>query len=213
MANIRDLLPEVKTHLDSVPDVTALTYLRRAAKQFCQDTGIWTIRTEPVVVQQSDLPIDTDLPFTGTLPSDDFPVDETFPRVVFAIEDVIINTYSSINREAQANPFSYDVITKEFEINRDLFSMYPANVEFVVQLQPTKTADTIPDFLVELRSEGIASYALAELMSMPNRQWSDPRLSVLYMSKYQNRASEARTRKSRQGTTGPIPIDFLPFGG
>ena len=213
MAQIRDLLPEVKTHLDSVPDLTAVTYLRRAVKQFCQDTGIWTIKTDPVVINQSDLPMDDKLPFTGILPSDDYPVDETYPRVVFALQDVIINTYSSIDPQAQPNPFTYNVITKQFEIMRYLFGMFPANLEFLVQLQPTKAADTIPDFLVELRSEGIASYAIAELMAMPNRQWSDPRLSTLYMSKYQDRASEARTRKAKAGTTGPIPIDFLPFGG
>ena len=216
MARVSDLLPEVKTHLDSVPDVTAVTYLRRAVKQFCQDTGVWYARTAPVTVNEGDLPDNEDLPFRGTLSNDrsqPYSVDIAFPYVIFALNDVLINNRSSKDPLGKAYPFTYSVIDQSFTVHRDLFGDYPASVVLEVSLQPRKNADQIPDFLVEYRSEGIVSYAIAELMSMPSREWSDPRLAGLYLSKYESRAAEARIRVARRGTTGPIDIAQLPFGG
>ena len=206
------MLPEIKSHLDGVPEPTILIYIKRAVKQFCTDSQIWRKRTAEGTVEEADVPEDGD--WTITLPGNTeytITVAGDHPYIIYAVNDVLINKKSARSAEGRVNPFAYDEDTGLFSMHREAFAdAFPAKVVIEVLLQPTKAATTVPDFMIDLYSEGIASYAISELMMMPQREWSDASMSRHYLGKYQRRVAEARIIKAKQGTTGPLEIDPIP---
>lgn len=201
------LVPEVSVHLTNSPDSTVLVYLRRAAKQFCNDSGVWRhkLGTKAVTV-----PTDQDSETRYAVPSTD---NEEADRDYTIPEHSYLSaiTRAKLGRDyLEPEQYSYDIVNNELVIYPRTI-MQAADLELWGRLEPTKEAPSIPDFLVERYSEGVCSYAIHEMMMMPNKDWSDPALAMQYRKKYEERVSEARVLVARGGTNKPITVEPIPF--
>ena len=210
--NIDVLIPEVSNHLTGTPAPVIKTYLKRAAKQFCTDSGVWEHRTATKSVAYTDLPTDEDDPYIVTLPETGDEAVFTIPAgsYIQSVENVEIDK-RSVRPDVGSDPFYYSYEMQALSIDRDALPAQDFKLRITVKLQPTKQSSDIPDFLIELHSEGIASYAIAEMMVMPETSWSNPQLAAVYRDKYRSRVAEARVQKAREGTTGRIAIQPFPF--
>ena len=187
------LMPEVRTYLNDVPENLVLIYLQRAAKQFCQDSGVWEVSmgTKDVTV-----PVDGDAEVEYSVPSTGDDTDFALP------EESYLSAISKVKLGEdylEEYEFRYDLVTQKLVIAPRVITTN-AVLEVFGTLEPTKAAQSLPAFLVERWSEGIVDYAIHEMMNMPERTWSAPYLADDYWKKYVSRVSEASVAKAREGT-------------
>ena len=210
--NINVLIPEIRTHLNSAPDITCTIYLQRALKQFCKDTGVWIVNAGSTTITP---PTDTDptSPVEVDIPDADNE-DWTFPDESYlqSIKKILLGG-RELERVsgAEAPKYWYDWVAQKLYIDSNHITSDSVELEVYVVLTTTKDVQEIPDFFVERYSEGVSNYAISEMMLMPNRPWSDARLAGSFLKKYQLRVSEAKVAIARQGTTGTVSIDTIPF--
>ncbi|MCY4470290.1 MAG: hypothetical protein OXC08_16370 [Thiotrichales bacterium] len=214
MANLSDLTPEVRSHLSSPPESTVRRYLRRAAKQFCQDSLVWdrSIGTAEVEAngsaERSIVLHDNGATGDGR--------DFVAPAQAW-ITTVSRVLHTSAGADFDAERDEVDEAEYRFEVDERALVLRPGAItstgtlDVRAALEPTRAAVTVPDFLVEQFGEGIADYAVFEMLTMPKQEWSDPDLALLFERKYQKRVSEARTHKARQGTRKSIEVTPFPF--
>ena len=209
--NLKVLVPEVRTHLNSAPDITCILYLQRAVKQFCKDAGVWVVSVGTTTISPPTDINPTPPVEVGISLSDD---DWTFPDNSYlqSIKKILLDG-RELERVsgAEAPKYWYDWVAQKLYIDSNYVNSDSVELEVYVVLTPTKLAEEIPDFIVERYSEGVSNYAISEMMLMPDRQWSDARLAGAFREKYQLRVSEAKVALARQGTTGKISLDPIPF--
>ena len=213
MADLTKIIPDVRTHLSGSAEVMVLQYLRRAAKQFCQDSLIWEVLMGSKEVGEDPL---QEVTYTVQLPEPAANPDATppVPDPDFTIPaNSYINSIATIqldDEEVDISRYGYDIVTNTLSIrprtinNRQTLKIYAI-------LEPTKGTNIVPDFLLERWGEGIADYAIWEMMSMSGREWSDRAMSVNYKAKYESRVSEAKVSKARKGTTKAIRLESIEF--
>ena len=204
MARVDDLIPDVRTHLSGAPDPTCRLYLRRSAKQFCKDSLVWDV---PVLTAAVEANIDTHRTFA--IDDDEFDVPEqAYITVVSRVE---------LDVPGENEPRVVGERFVRFNIKTGVLTLRSGaittsgDLEVSAVLEPTRSATTLPDFLVELWGTGIADYAIFQMLLMPKQEWSDPQLAEIFRDKYQRRVSEARTIRAREGTTKTIEVEPIPF--
>lgn len=259
MAKLRDLIPEVRTHLSGAPETTVLLYLRQAAKQFCKDSLIWEVPIGTLDVQPNvnsrlvyqlynghnvkgawsagDWAVDDIVTSNGarylclvtrTAADTDPPADDAvgWMEVAFvapaqayitAIEKVELEVTSDpeprpLERLAEGlpRPYTFNIKTGELTIRSGAITA-AGTLEVFAQLEPTRAATTLPDFLVELWGVGIAEYAIFQMFLMPKQEWTDPALAEIFRDKYKRRVAEATELRAREGTSGGIEVSPIPF--
>ena len=201
MARVNDLIPDVRTHLKGAPERTVLRYIRRAVKQFCQDSRVWQLELGSKSV---DPPDDTNARVVLAVPSTGDDDDYELP------EQSTLNTLALVHFgdwDCPLDPkrYRYDVVTANLILRPGVIHQ-TADVYVEAILETARDATTIPDFLAEKWGEGIADYAIAEMMMMPDQDWSDPKLGGFFERKYQSRVSEAVIEKAREGTQNSIEV-------
>jgi len=215
VAEIESMVPEVKYLLDGAPEPAILLYLKLAAKQFCKDSGVWKATTGARTIAIADLPEDREKPLIVKSTDAAFTIPDaaTLPSYAYAVDDVLLDDDSLKDMYAGRphNAYSWDKITADLRIIQEPFPNPPFELKLRLFLQPTRAAAEVPDFLVEDHSEGITAHAIANLKMMNGKEWTDMRGASSYMRKYEHRVAEARIREAKQGTTGKIETDLIPF--
>ena len=213
MADLNDLIPDVRTHLSGSAESMVILYLRRASKQFCQDSLIWEHLMGSKVIGDTNSQEET---YTIVLPEPAADPDATppVPDPDFTIPaNSYINSISVIqldDKEVDIDDYGYDIVNQTLSIrprtlnNRQTLKIYAI-------LEPVKSTDLLPDFLLERWGEGIADYAIWEMMSMSGREWSDRSMASTYKLKYESRVSEAKVAKARKGTSQAIRLEPIEF--
>ncbi|WP_419917456.1 hypothetical protein [Candidatus Poriferisocius sp.] len=211
MGALSDLYPTVRAHVSGVSDPLMATYLKRAAKQFCQDTKVWDVNVGKVDLQPPANPM---LRFRIEVPSRTVGVTDfvlpagsylnSISRVRYAIDP---------NMEPEDLPneeWSYDIPTRDLVLEpRTISQAMTLHVDAV--LENLSTASAVPDWMSELWGEGIADYCIFELLSLANKEWTDPALAGIFRGKYQARVSEATIAKARKGSRQPLETEPIAF--
>lgn len=107
--------------------------------------------------------------------------------------------------------YAFNIINRTVTIDRGAITRDQGILTIDAILEPQTNTQIVPEWLVELYGDGIADYAIHEMMMMPNREWSAPAMAGRFYSKYQQRVSEATVQKARRGTRRLIRLDPIPF--
>ena len=211
MARLRDLEPAVRTHLTGVSEPTIRLYVRRATKQFCQDTKIWDVNIGSKSLSPTatpDLRRRIAVPSTASGDTDFELPDQSFLN---SISRVRYGSGADVEPEKLPDAeWAYDIATRELVLEPGVvFQDMTIYVDAI--LEPSQTALQLPDWMAELWGEVISDYAVFEIMSQPNQEWSNPRLAAVFKGKYDSRVSEATVAKARKGSRQPIRSRPIPF--
>ena len=211
MAQFIDLVPNVRTHLKGAPELTVLHYLKRGAKQFCNDSQIWDVNIGSKALQTTaTVNRSRRIAVPSTAAGDtDFQLPEQ--SYLNAISRVRIATSDTQEPDDLADEYwGYDVPTRELILQPGaVLQSLTLYVDAILEV--LSTATQLPDFLAELWGEGISDYAIFEMTSMPEVEWSNPELAKVFKAKYDSRVSEAVELKARKGSGQPIELDPIPF--
>ena len=193
-----DMIPDVRTHLSGAPETTCIHYLRRAAQQFCEDSGLWQVSLGSDMIDP--LTGDADY-FEITIPNADFPLPSgaqllRVSRVTFEDDEI--------------EEISFDENTQKLRFP-SMTVLQTGVLEVVAVLGPTDDADDVPNSIGRHR-KAIADHAIYEMGMMPNQQWSmGPGAARLFMRSYNQRLAEGTVGKARKGAERRVKVPLSPF--
>lgn len=213
-----EFLPEVLLEVDDCPQALAVSAIRNAAITLCKKSRVWREYLDAITVKtgQADYELDQ-------------PTDTNIVMVVSA------RCGADPNKIDMKGPFS------EKHLDRDLpgWRNYTANIPSVflfdgtitmtlvgtpteditngllvrVALKPTTTASEGPDILLADYHEAIGYGAKARLMAMPEKEWSNPNLSMYYDKLFARACVDAWAKAARGNGTKDLRANDQSFGG
>lgn len=162
---------DIVVHLPECPEPLMDNAIRNAAIEFCQRTLAWNEAMDAESVAATDLPYQVVGWPSGSVVCDILAmsvggkqVDQKNARTLDQRGDWRAET---------------GAVEGYIQTAQDAFDLWPRPAEAVsvivtAAFAPTKTADTLPDFLYHQYAEAIAAGALARLFVIPRQPWTDP---------------------------------------
>lgn len=184
-------LPMVLPHVPECPHGVATFNLRLAAIEFCERTLCWrhlakvTIAKDgraisaPIFAAIHKIESATFGDSTPLEPLQFSDVDEAeFAASAGSTPKYI--TQSEYNM-IRVLPFTEGTVALSLFLKPVNGSQMAAGTDGIV----TDEFDAVPEFIYTMHAEAIAHGALSRLMAQPKKPWSDPKLAMLYMQKFE----------------------------
>lgn len=198
MANIKyaDLLPEVLQSLAARPsepeiDIVVMGCIKRAVIEFCAESWIWKHLPDPMDVVAGESACDLE-PLPGSDVAAVLAVD--LDGTPLAPQDI-----SWLNREiprwrtVAGTPRYFTQVDTEQILLAPLPSANQVNgLTFTLALQPSQTATGFPKWLFSQYSPVLAEGALARLMLMPGKSWTDINTGAYHRARFEAGIGNAR---------------------
>jgi hypothetical protein len=197
MIQWKKFYPLMTAHTGPCPTATLKASLAEAAADFCARTYVWQSRLDP---EQTD----------AGEPLYTLSADGVVESVLWMSVDgrEIAHVHSGDIPPSVASqtgsPVAFSLVN-DFELR-----FYPTpdatyTFEAVVALKPALSARGVEDFLYENHGRAIANGALALLLAMPAREWTNLELAVVYQQLFERGIAKARVRDYRK-----IPLRVKP---
>jgi len=191
---------QVQPYVPGCPEIVMDEHLRRAAVDFCARSEVWRFDIEPrqTFPGVSDYYLDT--PNHGRLE------DVTHLFLEGRRLDRIADLYEQPNPQVpDTRPDAYAVYMggalRFFPTPDREYAFQGAGV-----LRPAQTATGVEDFIFETYGSDIICGAVASLLEIPNKEWSNPEASLYYRSRFHRAADDAKGRQMRRtGTQVRLP--------
>jgi hypothetical protein len=193
MAEIDDLIPDVKTNAPRAPDPLIERYLREGARRLCFVARLWRADASFTIAEDTDV---------ITCPVSD--------AEIIGIRNARIDGRDLEAKTLQwldENVCDWSDLDVDDNAARYLAQLTPNTLRLVppatgtldvrLILQPTKTAATLPDFLVALHSEAITKYAAAKVLMTPNETFQNPQLGAVLLADFERMLSTAKWQAAK----------------
>jgi hypothetical protein len=184
-----------------VPDLpgaessTILFYLHRAGRQFCQDAEVFEKTITDTLVEDTA---------TYSLAVTDTQC-KRIKRVRFV--DETVEDYNDYHAGREIHPDYYYLQRNSgtgadeilFETNGTPSSDDDGNTLVVLAAYvPHLNVDVLPDAFLTEWSDAIRLGAMVELLSLPNRPWTDPAAAAVYNTRYNDAVARARFEETHE---------------
>lgn len=170
MAQLSDLVNTVMATLPGVPEPLAVVKYRDSAREFCRKTSAWRLSNPPA----SAVPGSTG-EYAFDVPTDAEVFDLSFVRIGKG-DPLTKATFEQIQGRTYATgmgPRHYRVAAGRLVIYPDPGQDVSADLTTSAILRPTRDAQALDDAFADEFGEIIEAGALARLMAMPSKQWTD----------------------------------------
>lgn len=180
MRDIIELSPHVLPWAANCPEPTMVHFLRQAAITFCQRSRSW--RSDEV--------------YKLTSADEEIALVTCDDSVLFEIESVCwratgdsewqcpIDSAAFSDRDdwwRDGNPRYY---TQRVPGWLRVAPFSKGELRIIAYLKPDQRAETLPDYLIELYPEIIAAGALAKILMLPGKDFTDPQQAMLKQSEF-----------------------------
>lgn len=190
--NFSDLVADVLIEAPGCPEPIAISTLRRTAIKFCRESHVW-------VEQINDLYPVNDVTKYKVTPPDD--------TQIIAIASMVHHKGESefkVKYWPLVNPLGYLSFPAVPELDQG-----PIRIKVV--LAPTNTANEMPDAIGEDYREGLIHGAVAKLVMMPGKDWSNPQMAAYHQSLYDEQKREAKFRRNNGNTEVNLRVSPRPL--
>lgn len=188
-----DWLNDVHPDVPGCPRVVAIDAIRQTVIRFCQESMLWRYNMEPLITQigvreyELDYPLDTRVVSVRAMAWKGRNLDEKSADVLDAENPSWRTRKGSPDAYVFANP------------NTILLSHEPQAQESLsatLVLKPAQTSQACGDILFEEYRKEIAAGAIAMLMLMPKKPWTDYELAAQKESVFLTATEKAKVRAS-----------------
>lgn len=185
-----DMMPLITPFAPGCPTVVIEMHLAESAAKFCDKAKIWRIDIDVDTTTAGEPDYEVDLPSNTKL------ADVLFFKVDGRLMTRVTDRLQEPSDD-QAAPNSFAIY------NDNLIRLYPTpdaaySFKGTAVIKPSVRAKGIDDFLFETHRRVIAYGALAELLMIPGKDWSDASLATFYENKFNDGVIEATARDSRK---------------
>jgi hypothetical protein len=185
--------PYLQPYVSGCPEIVMEAHLQEAAAKFFERSEVWRFDIE------KDFAVKNVADYAIFLPSSEAVLENVYEIV---LDGRVIPRIS--DRHLKSTAVSTKACPKYYSIYQDAsIKFYPtpdAKYEFTGSgvLKTKLTATGIEDWIFESHGRCIAYGAISQLTSVPNKEWSNPELSVYYNQKFLREADAAKTRDYRR---------------
>ena len=196
------LFPLVQPHVPGCPNVVIESHIAEAAADFCVRSELWRVDLESELTTISENLFEVDVPNGAKLED----------ILWLAIDGVELTRVS--DKYISQNDFMDEGTPQFYALYADTYArLYPTpDAAFAltgnIVLKPSLTATGLEDFIYETYGRSIAYGAVAEIMAIPMKEWTNPMASASYMAKFYRDADAAKARDHRKV---PMRIQARPF--
>lgn len=194
--------PYVQPSVPGCPEITIQAYLREAAAQFCEFSEVWRFDIDEDFTSKSTSDYEIDVPTGAALTNIlDLYLDGS-PLV--RVSD---KHYSASPAFGLGRPARY-ALYQEAQVR-----FYPTpdtkySFQGIGVLKPSLTSTGVEDFIFETHHQVISAGALAKLMIIPGKEWSNPELASFYSAQFRKMTDDANARDTRRVNLRVSPIGF-----
>ncbi len=203
----RKFLPLVRMSAAQCPVSAMLAKLREAAREFCSRARVWVIVSEATDILAGEsvygLRGPTGADVCGVL---------SVRHKGRKLKAMTPEQWSALPEAADANPTCFTVTEP------GLVHLYPRPTEnqpgvlFIeAVVQPSLSSAQAPEFLLSKHGAVIAQGALARLMLIPDRPWTDPNLAAVCERKFEDGIAGARIVVDQGGAGAQTTVKYRPF--
>ena len=182
--------PFVQVYVPDCPKALIIEAIRQACIEFCQYSRFWRKELDAFYTVATDEEYELITPTDSTI-ADILLIKVNKEPLEAKTQDDLESIYSEW-REQNGKPkyfFMRDKTSIVFVPIPD--AAYP--VRLLVALKPTQIAQGVDSIIFEEHKEAIKFGALAYLMMMPNKEWSDQNGSVFYKQQFIELSTKAKT--------------------
>lgn len=196
MAALSDFRPKIIGHVPGCPEFLIEDAARDAAREYCKDTWVWQ---------------------DGAGENEEIEVDPYEEQTVYDLtneDDAVIIAVSAVLRNGTPMKPGIEYARAVKDARLVLSSPLSASDEVEVKRvhRPSATAAVIPDFLLEDHAGGIANRAIASLLTMAAKPWTDASKAMYHEGLYLAAVSEARAAAIKGGTNQSLAVYPRKFG-
>ena len=198
MAAVSDLLTSLQAAAPEAPQLTLKRVLLETAREFCLYTKAWRTTLAPI-----DVAADTP-EYVLTLPAGTKLVDVM--SAVFNDERVLVaRTQRQLDerdpkwRSRTGTPRNITrVDTATVWLHPYPATAFTGGLRTRVALMPTLQATTLDDTLVDEHRDALEAGAIARLLLMPRREWSEKTTGAYHQQRFEEMKAEARVRAAAE---------------
>lgn len=184
--------PHVQPHVPGCPEVTIDYHLQTAAENLCKRAEIWrdTLGPEITVAGVAEYKVST----FGQSRLENIPALYLDGAKLHRVTDLY---HTESPDHPQGKPLRFSVYGDE------TVKFFPTpDKEYTFQgtmvLTPSAGASGVPDFVYEDHQQTVTYGALATLMAVPHKEWSDAERADYYHSKFWRCVDDAKGRDTRR---------------
>ena len=195
--------PYIQPYLPGCPEIVMESHLQEAAAKFLERSEIWRFEIE------NDFAVKNVAEYPVNLPSSEAVLENIYEIVLDGRHmSRVTDKHLNSTRFATAGcPNSY-IIYQDTSIR---FYPTPDN-KYTYSgwgvLKTKLTATGVEDWIFESHGRCISYGALAQLASVPGKEWTNPELSGYYRNKFAMETDEAKSREYRRVSTRVQSQDF-----
>lgn len=197
--DIDEFLPDVKTYARACPDPVARRFIREAARELCQRGRVWRERDQFQVTAPD---------CEGICSFEDASID----RIEWAMLD---ETELDPKTPAWLDDWQSDwATTTEVGTARFITQFAPNRVTIVPKqtgllqvryaLLPSRTAMTLPDFLLEQYGTEIGKGAAGRILVLPNTEYTNPQLGSAYVAEFKSLLDTLSIKAAKGQQNAPL---------
>lgn len=197
--------------------MTISTHLQAAMDEFCSATSIWVETLDPIGLMAGqdtyDIPVDANTRVIGieSVMYNGFPLKPMTSRALTGFFPTWEVWDDGIN-QIMAYRVEMDDTDQNLTVWPSPTDNEPASVVMRVTLKPTSTATSIPGFIYEDWRTVIGSGALAQILLIPGKDFTNPQLAQVHDAKFRTGKSRAKVRALGQQAGGTLTMRPRRFG-
>lgn len=194
--------PYIQPHVAGCPEIVIDQHLLEAATDFCERSEVWRYELETLQTYAGVGYYYLDMPTASAVENVlDFYVDGSLAT---RVTDLYLRDNPNMSN-ARPTHFSYH---QDGQVR-----FYPtpdASYGFsgTCVLKPSSTASGVEDFIYESHRRTIVCGALATLMIIPGKEWSNPELSTYHAAKFYKATDDAKGRDVRRTNLHVRSVNF-----
>lgn len=206
-AFLSELLPFAR----NCPDLTIEAAVRQATIELCEKTEIWQTELDPISAIAGQYAYDLEPPANTSIHRIMSLIDQNGRR----LEPVTSGMLDHRSPDWRNTPGIPEFFIRQDEQN-ELWIAPPPATAFTnaflmrVVLKPSVTSAAASNFIMTDYRDTIVYGAIARLLRMPDRDWSNFKTAAVYYSMFQEQLGIAEKR-ARKANEGVVPI--VQYGG
>lgn len=193
--DIDELFPQVKTHAPSAPEPLIARYIREAAQELCQHSRLWR-RSERFALTMPDCQGVLTDPDQAIVGIDNARLDGTSlePVTIWWLDEAHPG-WEEREEEAAAR-----YITQTGPDRVTVFPRQSGELSVRLILKPSRTAETLPAFLLEHHEAAIGKGAAGRVLATPG-EWANPELGMVMLGEFERLKATTKitAAKGQQG--------------
>lgn len=210
------MLPEVSPHCSGAPELQITNAIRNACIEFCMRSWCWQVESDPMPVSANV----QDYSLAGTYQ----PATAAIAEILYGYfngkpiapitKDDAIKECPNWKTHTGTKPTRFlagDAMTSVSLIpipsgnsSTSSQSIVPNGLFFTLALKPTRGSTGFPDFLYERYLEDIAHGAIARMVAIPHKNWSNANLALFHKKEFIDAAATARIESSKSFTRAKL---------